>query len=96
MKLVDKYRVVCTATAVAGDTILFWNDTWNETLFSKEYPRLHSFALDTLLSVKEVVQCQDRSTLFYLPLSRQAYEEFNNMQLFLTICIRTILVRMCG
>jgi hypothetical protein len=83
MKLVDKYRAVCTATAVAGDSILFWNDKWNGILFSEKYPRLHSFALDTLLSVKEVIQCQDRSSLFYLPLSQQAYEEFNNMQLFL-------------
>jgi hypothetical protein len=83
MKLVDKYRAVCTATAVAGDSILFWNDKWNGILFSEKYPRLHSFALDTLLSVKELIQCQDRTSLFYLPLSQQAYEEFNNMKLFL-------------
>jgi hypothetical protein len=50
---------------------------------SKQYPMLHSFALDTLLSVKEVIQCADRSTLFYLPLSHQAYDEYIQMQLFL-------------
>jgi hypothetical protein len=76
MKLVDKYRAVCTATAGSGDTIIFRNDTWDGMLFSKQYPRLHSFALDTLLSFKEVVQCEERSTLFYLPLSHQAYEEY--------------------
>jgi hypothetical protein len=52
MKLVDKYRAVCTATSFSRDTILFGNDTWNEILFSKKYPRLLSFALDNLLSVK--------------------------------------------
>jgi hypothetical protein len=30
MKLVDKYRLICTTTSGFGDTILFWNDKeWN-------------------------------------------------------------------
>jgi hypothetical protein len=70
MKLVDKYRAICSATAGCGDSILFWNDNWNGIVPSKQFPRLHSFSLDTLLSIKEVVQCEDRSTLFYLPLSQ--------------------------
>jgi hypothetical protein len=83
MKLVDKYIAVCNATAGCGDSILFWNDTWNGILPSKQFPRLHSFALDTLLSVREVVQCEDRSTLLYLPLSQQAYDKYINMQSFM-------------
>jgi hypothetical protein len=83
MKLVDKYIAVCNATAGCGDSILFWNDTWNGILPSKQFPRLHSFALDTLLSVREVVQCEDRSTLLYLPLLQQAYDKYINMQSFM-------------
>jgi hypothetical protein len=79
MKLVDKYREVCTATVGCGDSVLFWNDNWNGIVPSKQFPRLHSFALNPLLSVKEVKQCEDRSSLFYLPLSQQAYGEYMAM-----------------
>jgi hypothetical protein len=47
----------------------FGNDTWNGILTAKEFPRLHSFAPNTLLSVKDAILCEDRATPFYLPLS---------------------------
>jgi hypothetical protein len=47
---------------------------------AKYSPRLHSFALDNSLSVKELIQYEDRLSLFYLPLSQQAFEEYNLMQ----------------
>jgi hypothetical protein len=49
---------------------------------SKEFQRIHSFVLDTSLSVKEAVECEDRATL-YLALSQQAFDEYNQMQMFL-------------
>jgi hypothetical protein len=72
-------------------TILFWDDTSNEIMPSKDSNRIHSFSLDTLLFVKEAVECEDRATL-YLALSQQAFDEYNQMQMFLA---RTQ-ERMCG
>jgi hypothetical protein len=81
MKLVDEYRVVCTTTPGRGDSTLVWHDSWNGIVQASEFPRLHSFALDSQISVQEVVSCSDRATLFYMPLSQQAFEEFNSLEL---------------
>jgi hypothetical protein len=80
MKLVDKYRAICTATPGCGDSILFWHDKWSGIIPAQEFPRLHSFALNNQLSVKEMFQCTNRAELFYRPLSQQAFEEYNRMQ----------------
>jgi hypothetical protein len=63
MKLVDKFIAICTDTHRNDDTILFWNDTWSGITPAKEFPRLHSFALSSLLSVKEVFIYEDITSL---------------------------------
>jgi hypothetical protein len=60
------------------------NDSWNVIVQASEFPRLHSFALDSQISVQEVVSCSDRATLFYMPLSHQAFEEFNSLELLVS------------
>jgi hypothetical protein len=70
MKLVDKYSSICTATPGSGETIMFCNDTWFGITHAKEFLRMHSFALNTLLSVKEVHLSKDRANIFYRPLSQ--------------------------
>jgi hypothetical protein len=73
MKMVDKYMAVCISKAGKGDSILFWHDYLNS---------LHSFALDSQLSVQEVILYPNRASLFYRPLSQQDFEEYNMMEVF--------------
>jgi hypothetical protein len=44
------------------------------------FSRLYSFVLDDHLSAAQVYGVQDISTMFYLPLSTTAFEEFNLLQ----------------
>jgi hypothetical protein len=44
------------------------------------FPRLFSFALDENISVQEVMTHVDLSTLFELPLSKQAFDEFQSLR----------------
>jgi hypothetical protein len=44
------------------------------------FPRIFSFALDQKLSVNEVISAEDRLRLFQLPLSPQAYQEYEEFQ----------------
>lgn len=67
MKLVLKYRAICTVQVKEGDTTLFWSDVWGDKVPQFKYPRLFSFAIDANMSVKDVVLTQDRTTLFHLP-----------------------------
>ena len=84
MKLVEAYRSITTVRISTGDTALFWSDIWHsDGLLQSQFPRLYSFALDKNLSVQEVIECQDRAELFFLPLSTQAYQEFQSLQVLL-------------
>ena len=80
MKLVQKYLEICSVQVKEGDTTLFWSDTWRDKVLNLKYPRLFSFAIDANLSVRDVMQTQDKSELFHLPLSQQAFEEFVLLQ----------------
>ena len=59
----------------------FWDDLWSDGIMSVQYPRLHSFAMDPNISVKKIMQTDDLSMLFHLPLSPQAFQELVTMQL---------------
>jgi hypothetical protein len=80
MKLMPNYLDCCTVQVKAGDSVVFWTDKWAGRPLSNIFPRLFSFAIDTHLSVKDVLNTGDRSQLFALPLSVQAFEEFQSLQ----------------
>ena len=44
-----------------------------------QFPRLHSFVIDDTLTIKDVMALSDPTSNFYLPLSVQAFEEFNHL-----------------
>src|SRR6266540_3643166 len=44
------------------------------------FPRLFSYVVDDKLTVAEVYMTTDRTSLFHLPMSSQAYEEFGLLQ----------------
>jgi len=79
-KLMEKYRQLTKPFVKSGDTVLFWSDEWElggaTVPLRSRFSRLFSFAIDDKIYVKEVCQTQDRSSLFYLSLSSQAYEEY--------------------
>jgi hypothetical protein len=83
MKLADKYRNICSVKIGCGDSALFWSDNWSGKILQDEFPRLYSFAVMVNNSVQDVILVEDRTSLFQLPLSPQAFIEFQNLQLIL-------------
>jgi hypothetical protein len=80
MKLMPQYLDCCTVQVKALDSAVFWTDRWAGRSLNNIFPRLFSFVIDTHLLVKDVLNTDDRSKLFALPLSVQAFEEFQSMQ----------------
>ena len=84
MKLVDKFRNITVVNLGVGDSIFFWLDKWyfldSHETNAERFPRLLSFVLNSKTSVSQVYETQELSSLFYLPLSNQAFEEFNIQQ----------------
>ena len=64
----------------AGHSILLWKDKWDgNVLLENKLERLFSFAWDQDVSVQQVLQMDDLAYLFFLSLSEQAFEEFQEL-----------------
>jgi hypothetical protein len=46
----------------------------------ERFPRLYSYALDENIAATQVLSVADITSLFHLPLSRQAFQELGSMQ----------------
>jgi hypothetical protein len=74
---VDDYRAITQCSIGDGKTVLFWKDFWlNGELLCEKFPRLFSFALDEDISVNKMHSSEDRFSHFVLPLSIEAFQEF--------------------
>ena len=61
-------------------SILFWEDTWNNRLLKQSFPRLYSFARSKNISVAKFLQNNDMQEQFHIPLSVEAFQEFQELQ----------------
>jgi hypothetical protein len=59
---------------------MFWSDKWRGNTLSQDFPTLFSFALDQNVSLREMVNLDSIEDHFYLPLSAQAFDEFNQVK----------------
>jgi hypothetical protein len=76
IKLCPKIKMIASCSISSGDIALLWSDKWSTDLLMTKFPRLHSFAIDKLASVKNIFDMDDPIDAFHLPLSTQALEEF--------------------
>jgi hypothetical protein len=74
------YRGIARCLIGDGLTVLFWDDLWTDGILSLEFPCLYSFALDQNSSVKGIMEVGHLDDLFSLPLSSQAFEEYQSLQ----------------
>lgn len=79
----DAYRAITKCEVGAGHSILFWSDLWLIEKLEDKFPRLYSFALDKLQSISQFVLAADWITAFYLPLSAEAFAEFEQLKVLL-------------
>jgi hypothetical protein len=79
-KHMDGYMNVASVLPGKGDSFLFWSDKWlfdgSTGPLAESFPRLYSYVLDSKLTTAEVYDYQQPSELFHLPMSEQAYQEF--------------------
>ena len=81
--MVEIYRSITICKPGDGRTLLFWKDFWiGDTLLADKFPRLFSFVEQTDISVHAMLAAQEAHTLFYTPLSLEAFQEYQEMQLF--------------
>jgi hypothetical protein len=80
LKLCDLFRGIATCTLGNRQSVLFWEDTWNNRLLKESFPRLYSFARNKGISVAKFLQNNDIQAQFYIPLTPEAFQEFQDLQ----------------
>lgn len=78
-KLFDKFCMLAAPEVHSGETVLFWLDKWKlqgRFLSMKDrFPRLHSYVVDDLLTVKATFELPSVTSNLHLPLSSEAHQE---------------------
>ena len=78
---VDIYRSITTCQVREGSTVLFWKDFWNgEEILADKWPHLFSIVENQDLSVRKMVSHQNRTSTLTLPLSVEAFQEYQEME----------------
>jgi hypothetical protein len=80
LKLLDSYKALARCNVGNGKTALFWTDLWSDNCLHLKFPHLITFAKRTDISVNKVMQMEFLQDLFHLPLSQQAFAEFEQLE----------------
>ena len=83
LKLLQPFKSFSIIHIQNGSTCLFWEDKWIQQTLENDYPELHSFAKNKVISVRDFYAQQHLPDLFNLPLSTEAYSQMQAVQSFL-------------
>jgi hypothetical protein len=78
--LVDLYKGIASYKIGDGSTTLFWMDVRNDHLLQNKFSILFSFAKNKTISVAQFLLNNSIKQQFQLPLSIQAFQEYQSMQ----------------
>jgi hypothetical protein len=76
-------HLITQAHLGSGDTILFWSDLWNGRILKQAYQQLFSFVINENATIQTVMEQDDLQSLYRLPLSEEAYEQYCELNIFL-------------
>jgi hypothetical protein len=62
---------------------MFWSDVWNDNLLQHKFPRLYSYAKNKKISVAQFLTQNQVQDQFHLPISAQAFQEYEQLQLII-------------
>jgi hypothetical protein len=79
MKYADHFRGIASTKAGPGDTVLLWEDVWNNRYLANELPKLHSYARNKNISLAQFISNQDTHHNFHTPILSQAEQEFQQL-----------------
>jgi hypothetical protein len=80
LKLGDMFRGIATYTIGNGTSVMFWSDVWNEHHLQQKFPRLYSYAKNKYISVAQFLLSNNSQEQFHLPLSVEAFQEYQELQ----------------
>ena len=80
LKLVDAYKGMAKCNVGNESSVFFWHDLWQRRCFNQQFPHLYSISKDVDMSVSNAIQKEFLEDIFFLPLSREAHQEFLKLE----------------
>ena len=81
LKLLDKFKGMASVSVADGASCLLWNDCWMGQPLRLTFAELFSFAKKPLLSLQCAASVTNTSSLFNLPLSTEAFAQFQQIEI---------------
>lgn len=78
--LLTEFKNISTCKIASGKTALFWQDKWVDESLHFKFPQLHSFSINSEISVQQFCETSDRTEHFHLPLSTEAFNQLNLLE----------------
>jgi hypothetical protein len=70
------FKGMASVSVASGNSCLLWDDLWAGNVSKLEFPELHSFAKKPNISLVQARTQMDLASLFNLPLSVQAFDQW--------------------
>lgn len=80
LKLVELYKSLAKCNIGDGKSAYLWTDQWHLSCLHHCLPHLFSFTKNPFIFVETAINMEFLEDLFHLPLSLQAYEEFQQLE----------------
>ena len=76
LKLLQSFKGMASVCLQDGSSCYFWTDLWDGHVHSQIFPELFSFAKNKRVTFSKAFHTEPLHTLFLLPLSVEAYNQF--------------------
>jgi hypothetical protein len=63
--------------------VLFWKDDWNDAILQDKFSCLYSYAKEEDISVADIYNSSNVSQIFHLPLSPEAFNQYQEIQVII-------------
>ena len=80
LKLLDKFKGMASVPVADGSSCLLWDDCWQGQPLKLTFPEIYSFVKKPDISLKAAVAVTAASSLFNLPLTVEAFDQFQQIE----------------
>jgi hypothetical protein len=80
LKSLSAYKGLAKCSIRTGSSIMLWTDSWSDVPLNLQFSHLYSFTFNEIVSLYQAKSLEILSDLFHLPLSNEAFAQFQVLQ----------------